>query len=120
VNVSSIAGQISLPWLPLYSASKFALASLTSTQRMELRRAGVHVMGVFPGYVNTGFQDNAAGAKPPDAIVKGKKYAVTPEQCAAAIVAGIEQRRLNVITPSAGRYLVLIARLFPNYFESRF
>src|SRR4051794_7716640 len=28
VNVISIAGQISLPWLPVYSASKFALASV--------------------------------------------------------------------------------------------
>lgn len=62
VNVSSIAGQISLPWLPVYSASKFALAAMTSAQRAELRRDGVHVMGVFPGYVDTDFQRHARGS----------------------------------------------------------
>ncbi len=120
VNVSSIAGQIPLPWLPLYSATKFALASLTSTQRIELRRDGVHVMGVFPGYVDTGFQDNAAGSKPPDNVIKGKKYAVSATECAEAIVKGMEARRHTVVTPKAGIVPVILARLFPAFFESRF
>lgn len=120
VNVSSIAGQIPLPWLPLYSATKFALASLTSTLRVELRTAGVHVMGVFPGYVNTNFQANAAGSAPPDCVVKGKKYAVTAIECAEAIVEGMEKRRHTVVTPRAGIVPVIIARLFPAFFESKF
>ncbi|MCU1325199.1 MAG: short-chain dehydrogenase/reductase [Bryobacterales bacterium] len=119
VNVSSIAGQISLPWLPLYSASKFALASLTSTQRMELRRDGVHVMGVFPGYVDTGFQDHAAGGKPPASVVKGKKYSISAAACAEAIVRGMEERRATVVTPKIGWLPVLIARMWPEFFESR-
>lgn len=120
VNVSSIAAQISLPWLPLYSASKSALAALTSTQRMQLRPDGIHVMCVFPGYVNTAFQDHAAGSKPPDSVVKGKKYAVSAAECAEAILSGIEHRRHTVITPKAGLIPVLIARLFPTFFESKF
>jgi short-subunit dehydrogenase len=119
VNVNSIAGQISLPWLSLYSASKFALASLTSTQRMELRRHGVHVMGVFPGYVDTGFQSHAAGAAPPPAVVKGKRFAVTAQQCAEAIVLGMERRSRNVVTPRLGYPLVWLNRLFPSLMESR-
>jgi short-subunit dehydrogenase len=119
VNVSSIAGQISLPWLPLYSATKFALASLTSTQRMELRRDGVNVMGVFPGYVNTAFQDNAAGGKPPDVIAKGKRFSISAEACAGAIARGIELRRRTVVTPRAGWLPVMIARMWPEFFESR-
>jgi short-subunit dehydrogenase len=119
VNVSSIAGQMSLPWLAMYSASKFALASLTSTQRMELRRHGVNVMAVFPGYVDTAFQSNAAGAAPPPAVVKGKRFAVTSEECAEAIARGIEQRRSVVITPRIGWVLVWINRLFPAMVESQ-
>jgi short-subunit dehydrogenase len=118
-NVSSIAGQISIPWLPVYSASKFALASLTSTQRMELRRQGVNVMGVFPGYVDTEFQAHAAGAAPPDKIVKGKRFAVSAEECARAILHGIERRRRTVVTPSLGWLLVGFHRLFPNVVESQ-
>ena len=119
VNVNSIAGQISLPWLPLYSASKFALASLTSSQRIELRRHGVNVMSVFPGYVATEFQAHAAGSVPPAGVVKGKRFAVTAEACAAAIIRGMERRSHAVVTPRTGWPLVWLNRLFPRFLESR-
>ena len=119
VNVSSIAGQISLPWLPVYSASKFALAAITSAQRTELRRSGVHVMGVFPGYVDTDFQLNAAGPRPPDLVVQGKRFAVSAAECAEAIVDGIVRRKRVVVTPRSGWALVLANRLFPGFVESR-
>ena len=118
VNVSSIAGQISLPWLPVYSASKFALAAITTAQRAELRRDGVHVMGVFPGYVDTGFQQHAAGL-PPAAVARGRRFAVSAAECTAAIVEGIEHRRRTVITPRAGWLLVWANRLFPGVVEAR-
>jgi short-subunit dehydrogenase len=119
VNIGSIAGQISLPWLPVYSASKFALASLTATQRMELRRHGVHVMSVYPGYVDTGFQAHAAGSSPPDEIVKGRRFAVTAEECARAVIRGMERRSKVVVTPRIGWVLIMLNRLFPQAVESR-
>ncbi|MGA2712683.1 MAG: SDR family NAD(P)-dependent oxidoreductase [Bryobacteraceae bacterium] len=119
VNVSSIAGQISLPWLPVYSASKFALAAITSAQRTELRREGVHVMGVFPGYVNTDFQAHAAGPRPPQRVIQGKRFAVSAEDCAEAIVHGITHRRRSVVTPRSGWLLVWANRFFPSFVESQ-
>jgi short-subunit dehydrogenase len=119
VNVGSIAGNISLPWLPLYSASKFALDSLTTTQRIELRRDGVNVMSVLPGYVQTDFQNHAAGLKPPTLVSKGKRFAVTSEQCAGAIIRGIERRSRTVVTPRAGWIAIWLNRLFPGFVESR-
>ena len=119
VNVSSIAGQISLPWLPVYSASKFALAAITSAQRTELKRDGVHVMGVFPGYVNTDFQAHAAGPRPPERVIQGKRFAVSAEECAEAIVDGIAHRKRMVVTPRTGWLLVWANRLFPGFVESQ-
>jgi len=119
VNVSSIAGQISLPWLPVYSASKFALAAVTSAQRTELRRDGVHVMGVFPGYVDTDFQSHAPGPRPPERVVRGKRFAVTAEECAAAIVRGIVHRRKTVVTPRTCWLPVWMNRLFPGFVEAQ-
>jgi short-subunit dehydrogenase len=115
-NVSSIAGQVSLPWLPVYSASKFALASITSTLRGELEPDGVHVMGVFPGYVDTEFQSHGGGPVPA-IVLKGKRFAISAEQCAAAILHGIERRRRTVVTPRAGWLLVWANRLFPRLVE---
>jgi short-subunit dehydrogenase len=119
VNVSSIAGQISLPWLAIYSASKFALASINSTQRIEFKRDGVNVMGVFPGYVDTDFQSHASGSHPPERVVKGKTFAVSAERCAEAIVHGITHRKRVVVTPPAGWLLVWANRLIPALVESR-
>ncbi len=119
VNVTSIAGQISLPWLPVYSATKFALASLSTSQRAELRREGVRVVTVFPGYVNTGFQDNATGPRPPGFVVKGKRFAISARGCAEAILKGIEHGKETIVTPRAGWALLLLNRLFPALVESR-
>jgi short-subunit dehydrogenase len=119
VNVSSIAGQISLPWLPIYSASKFALAAITSAQRTEWKRDGVHVMGVFPGYVDTDFQTHALGPRPPDRVARGKRFAISARECAEAIVDGIAHRRRTVVTPRAGWLLIWANRFFPGFVESR-
>jgi short-subunit dehydrogenase len=119
VNVSSIAGQVSLPWLSVYSASKFALAAMTSAQRTELRRDGVHVMGVFPGYVNTDFQAHASGPKPPARVLQGKRFAVSVEDCADAILHGIAHRKRTVVTPRKGWLLVWANWFFPSLVESQ-
>jgi short-subunit dehydrogenase len=119
VNVSSIAGQISLPWLPVYSASKFALAAITSAQRAELKRDGVNVIGVFPGYVDTDFQAHAEGPRPPERVVRGKRFAVSAQACAEAIVEGIERGKHVVVTPRAAWAIIWAHRLFPGFIESR-
>jgi short-subunit dehydrogenase len=119
VNIASIAAEVSLPWLPVYSASKFALAGITAAQRTEFRRDGVHVMGVFPGYVTTDFQAHAAGQRPPERVVQGKRFAVSAEECAEAIVHGIAHRRRTVVTPRSGWLLVWANRCFPAFVEAQ-
>jgi short-subunit dehydrogenase len=119
VNVGSIAGQITLPWMATYSASKFAVTSLTTSERAEFGRRGIHVMGVFPGYVNTEFQSHAPGPRPPAYVVRNRRFAVSAEACAATIVRGIETRKRTVVTPSAGWLLVWANRFFPGLVESR-
>jgi NAD(P)-dependent dehydrogenase (short-subunit alcohol dehydrogenase family) len=53
VNIGSIAGRLTWPYLGPYSASKHALASLTDALRRELGRSGVRVSLVEPGSVAT-------------------------------------------------------------------
>ena len=119
VHVNSIAGLISLPWLPIYSASKFSLTALAVSQRAELGYKGVHVMSVFPGYVNTAFQEHATGGSVPPQIVKGRRFAISAEECAAAIVRGMERRSKVVVTPRVGWALIWMSRIAPGYLERR-
>ena len=119
VNVSSIAGKVTLPWLTLYSASKCALGSLTDGLRMELKRDGIHAMTVCPGYVKTNFQDHALGGLPPPKVSSGKQFAITPEQCAEAIARGVERGVRTVLAPRSGWLIVLAQRLFPSLVEAQ-
>jgi len=119
VNVSSVAGKMTLPWLTLYSASKYALCSLTDGLRMELKKDGIHTIAVCPGYVKTKFQDHALGGGPPPKIARSKQFAITPEQCAEAIARGVERGARTVMAPRSGWLLVLAERLFPALVDAQ-
>lgn len=119
VNISSIAGKVALPWLTLYSASKFAVGALTEGLRMELRRDGVRTLMVCPGYVDTGFQSHARGGPVPPAMVRGRRFAVSAAGCAAAIRRGVERDARTVVTPRAGWVFIVAMRLFPSFVESQ-
>ena len=119
VNVGSIGGKMTLPWLTLYSASKYAVGSLTEGLRMELRRDNVHAMLVCPGYVRTNFQQNVIGGHPPSDIRRSRRFAITPEECASAIRRGVERRARTVMAPAAGWLLVALYRLLPGQAQRR-
>jgi short-subunit dehydrogenase len=120
VNVSSIGGKITLPWFTLYSATKFALGSLTTGLRMELQRDGIHCMTVCPGYVKTRFQHNVLqGGVPPALGSMRQRWAITPEQCAEAIVGGLLRDRRTVVTPAGGWLLIALERVAPALVHSR-
>jgi NAD(P)-dependent dehydrogenase (short-subunit alcohol dehydrogenase family) len=59
VNVSSIAGRLSLPLLGWYCASKHGLEAMTDSLRMEVARYGVKVVLIEPGSFATGIWDGA-------------------------------------------------------------
>lgn len=113
VNVGSIAGKITLPWLTLYSASKYALGALGDGLRMELQRDGIQVTTVCPGHVATGFSEHALEGRPPDAVLRARRFAISAERCAEAIARGVERGARTVMAPPAGWILVALERLIP-------
>ncbi len=119
VNIGSIAGKITLPWFTLYSVSKFALGSLTDGLRAELKPDGIHAMIVCPGYVKTEFQTHSLGTRPPDPVMKGRRFAISAEECAEAIARGVERDARTVLVPRIFWLLALLSRLFPATVESR-
>ena len=113
VNIGSIAGKVTLPWVTLYSATKYAIGSLTDGLRMELRSYGIHTMTVCPGYVKTRFQENALAGTPPKLAGLRQRWAITPERCAEDIARGLERSARTVVTPRTGWIMVALARIAP-------
>jgi len=108
-----------LPWMTLYSTSKYAVGALTEGLRMELRGSNVHAMVVCPGYVNTAFQQHATGGGAPESVVRARRFAITAEECAAAIRRGVERQARTVVTPRMGWLLIAAVRLLPGLVQGR-
>ena len=119
VNVGSIGGKIPLPWITSYSASKYAVTALTEGLRMELRGDSVKTLLVCPGYVTTGFQQHVRAGSAPDSVVRARRMAITPAECARAIRRGVEREARTILAPKAGWLLVAAARLCPWLVEAR-
>lgn len=60
VNISSVLGELSLPFAGAYSASKFAVEAASDALRRELFDSGVSVSIVQPGPIDTKFSKNLA------------------------------------------------------------
>ena len=60
VNISSVLGRVTIPFNGAYSATKYAMESLSDALRMELSGSGIGVSIVEPGPIVTAFRRNAA------------------------------------------------------------
>ena len=120
VNVGSIAGKVTLPWMTLYSASKFAVGSWTDGLRMELKSLGIHAMTVCPGYVITDFHTNLLQGRVAGPIQRARMFTITAEQCAEAIARGVEAEKRTVVTPRVGWVFVALTRLLPWLMDWQF
>ena len=121
VNVGSIAGRSSLPFLGAYAASKHALEAVTDALRVELQPFGITVTVVEPGTISTAiwqksgerFQHIAAEMPAELSELYGERLAAFREAAAAAgrraepadDVAIVVERALTTKRPKA-RYLV--------------
>ena len=59
VNIASIGGEVAVPHLAPYSASKFALVGYSDASRAALAHRGIRVTTVSPGLMRTGSHVNA-------------------------------------------------------------
>ena len=70
ININSILGLVSLPFYGVYSASKFALDSLTSTLRVEESFNNINFISIYPGSFNTNFWNNIKWSHGSDSLNK--------------------------------------------------
>ena len=124
VNVSSAAGLIGLPWHAAYSASKFGLRGVSEVLRFDLRPHRIGVSLVCPGAVRTGLTDtievagvDQTGPHFARLVKRFRKHAITPEQAATAILAGVRRNRYLVYTSRDIQAIHLIQRVCPPVYS---
>jgi short-subunit dehydrogenase len=117
VNISSVAGHIPVPFHAAYSATKFALNAIGKAASVELKKDGIHVLTVCPGYVRTEFGKNAVRGSELKQVRPGAVKGITAERVARAALHGYLKRKREVVVPWTMHVAVKIYQLFPRFVE---
>jgi short-subunit dehydrogenase len=113
INISSVAGHIPIPFHAGYSATKFALNAIGKAAGVELKKDGIHVLTVCPGYVRTAFSDNAVRGTELKRVRPGSVRGVSAERVARATLRGYLKQEREVIVPWTMYVPQKIYQLFP-------
>ncbi|MEO6351881.1 MAG: SDR family oxidoreductase [Burkholderiaceae bacterium] len=105
VGIGSVAGIRGLPGAEAYSASKAALISYCESLRLELKKSGIRVVTITPGYIDTPMTQRNNYAMP--FLMPADRFA---RRAAATIASGTSYR---VIPWQMGAVAKLL-RLLPN------
>ncbi|MBV9792498.1 MAG: SDR family NAD(P)-dependent oxidoreductase [Actinobacteria bacterium] len=121
VTITSIGGKLSVPHLLPYSTAKFAAVGFSEGLRAELGRRPVTVTTVVPGLMRTGSHLNAefAGRQDEEFTWFGlgaslPVISMDAERAARQIVAGVAQRRPEVLLTPAGQVVSRLAAVSPG------
>lgn len=122
VNISSIGGQLAVPHLSAYCASKFALVGLSSSLRAELASSGVRVTTVCPGLMRTGSYIHAKFKGDPDREFSWFSLAsslpflsIGAERAARQILAAARSGRAQLTITTQARMAVIAQALLPGF-----
>jgi short-subunit dehydrogenase len=117
INISSVAGHIPIPFHASYSATKFALNALSKAAGVELKKDGIHVLTVCPGYVRTAFSENAIRGNELKKVRPGSVRGITAARVARATLRGYLKQKREVIVPWTMHLPVKFYQLFPSVVE---
>jgi short-subunit dehydrogenase len=106
VGISSVAGYRGMPWMPGYSASKAALTTYLEALRPALKRRGVTITTVYPGFVKTGITLETPFRRPVAML--------EADEAAAYIVRAIVKRPRDYTFPLGTAIGMDILRRLPN------
>jgi short-subunit dehydrogenase len=125
INVSSVAGRVTMPGAGAYAASKYAIEAISDALRFEVRGFGVDVIVIEPGPIRSEFTATAnAGLAAVDAGPYGDYHAAVAKSDAEADesfiagkpehVARAIERAITADRPHPRYRVTPIARLLPK------
>lgn len=98
INISSVAGKISIPWMATYCSTKFALNALSYALRMELAEENIQVISVCPGRIKTPFTNNAFKDAQTAPMFPG---GISAERVARAVLRASLKNKREVVVPAS-------------------
>jgi short-subunit dehydrogenase len=118
IHVSSVEGQISLPYTSAYAASKHGLIGLIDALRLELmkEKANVHVVNIMPASINTPFFNKALTKL--GVLPKGMPPIYDPEEVVEKIVEAAEHPERDMYAGGAGKLMTMQQKMAPKSMDA--
>ena len=114
-NVSSVIGKRGTPFNGAYCATKFAVAGLTDSLRVEMMPYNVRVTCVCPALTGTEFFDAMQGGTRRSGKTFARLRGLTdPEVVGRRIAATVGKNTPELVFTLGGKFLVLLATLSPR------
>lgn len=117
INISSMAGIVSVPYMAAYGASKHGLNCVSRAARLELAPYGVQVNTVCPGYAQTEFNHNSVWGSESLRVAGSGRHGITAERVADAVWSAYRRNRREVVVPWTGNLLIGLYRMLPGVFN---
>jgi short-subunit dehydrogenase len=116
INISSVAGHIPVPFMAIYSASKFAMNAIGKGARLELKRDNINVLTVCPGYVSTDFGAHVVANRQGNVRPQSVR-GISAERVARAAYRGYRSKKREVVVPWTMIPVIKLYQLFPGVVE---
>ncbi|MCX7825740.1 MAG: SDR family NAD(P)-dependent oxidoreductase [Verrucomicrobiae bacterium] len=113
INVGSGVSRRGLPYMAVYSATKFALAGLTEGLRIELARDNIRFTTVYPGVIDTDMPRNVDRSRLPEDYPDHTGSRIPVERVAQAIAKAVRTKPVEVYVPGWMRYALWFCAMCP-------
>ena len=108
VNMGSNSSWQPVPYIAVYASSKAYVLSFSRSLGRELKKRGIHVMCVCPGWINTEFMDTAVH----DDTIKYYDRWYTPEQVIAQAMEDLrKKKKVSILGAPVRRQTRLVKHL---------
>lgn len=115
LNVSSLAGQVPMPDVAVYAASKAFVTSFSEALRVELADQGIVVSALCPGPTPTNFSKTARRGDGPDTNRSGQGLLrIPPDTVVRCGLEALEQNRACVFPGTGVRLAAWLFRVMPR------
>lgn len=114
INVASIAGLQSLPYLSVYAATKAFVVSFSESLWAEVKSTGVKVQALCPGSTESNFAIVAGMDQMMEGSTKEPPKIATAESVVQESLAALEQNEPIVVTGIGNRFVSAIGRFVPR------
>lgn len=118
ICIGSMAGWMPVPGRAAYCAAKSALTQFFEVLRLELESEGIHILMVYPSFLDTPIENHALGrdgsiAKHPRSMIGGMRSA---EWMAQEIDEGWQRRKRWILPDPVSRFGSILWRIAPSIY----